>query len=229
MKKTILLIVFAVAVFSLSSSADFITIVGYEVTGVVANSAELPVTESSTGIQATSITRSDELGVGTSTASSSFNSSKWNITDIFDEDSHYLTFTITTAPGYEVSIEKLSYNIESSDTAPNQGRWGYKIEDGEFVLQEPLTVQPSSPFGDGTWDISDLNEASGTIEFRYWQFGTDRVDGEDGDSSASGTSRIRNLSGYDVHLTGTVIPEPTSIGLLVLMGGLLLIRRRLRG
>jgi hypothetical protein len=61
-----------------------------------------------------------------------------------------------------------------------------------------------------------LENKSGSIEFRYWQWGADRVSGV-GSPSTVGTSRIRNLSGDDLVVTGlvTAIPEPSS---LVLMG-----------
>lgn len=227
MKKTILFIA-SLLVFSLGTSAEPVTIVGYEVLGRTGDEIELPVNTLSSGITATPVTRSDEINA--SNFANSFNSNNWHGAESFDQDSHYLTFTIETLPGFTVSIDELSYNMESTNTAPNTGRWGYVINEGNFVFQPEFIVAAGTGGGDGDWENIGLADVSGTIEFRYWQYGTQRVDtGSTAAPTSSGASRIRNLSGEDLVLTGTVIPEPASIGLLVLVGGVFLIRRRLHG
>ncbi len=189
------------------------TIIGFEVNGVLGDVTSLVAATLNENLTATDLIRSDELGPNA--GANSFNSNTWNITDTFDVDTNYLSFSFSTASGYMLNIDSLEYNMASSPTAPNTGRWGYSINGGSFELQEAFTIASGTGGGDGSWTNIGLEDTSGTIEFRYWQWGADRV--ATGDSQNSGTSRIRNLSGDDLLVTGsvTVIPEPST---LVLMG-----------
>lgn len=158
----------------------------------------------------------------------SFNSSNWNITDTFNEANDYISFTLAAAPGFETTLTSLDYNMQASSTAPSGGRWGYSIGGGAFVLQDLISI-PSGSF-DNTWDFVDFTTPN-AIEFRFWGYGA--VSASGGSSSTAGSIRVRNLSGDDLVLNGTVevIPEPSTYALLVLGAtglGAHIIRRRRR-
>lgn len=82
------------------------------------------------------------------------------------------------------------------------------------MLQDLISI-PSNGLFDGTWDFDDFTTAD-AIEFRFWGYGATSTGG--GISASGGVMRIRNLSGDDLFLNGTVevIPEPSTYALLAL-------------
>lgn len=166
-----------------------------------------------------------------SSAGNSFASLNWNITSTFDETVNYIGFMLTPASGFELNLTSLDYAINGSNTAPNNGRWGYKIGAGSFVFDTDFTMlQPaqtafhvSSP-----WDFTDFTTAS-TVEFRFWVYGTTPI-GTGAASATSGSARIANITGNDLVLNGSVtaVPEPSTISLIGLgvLGVLAFARRR---
>jgi hypothetical protein len=165
-------------------------------------------------------------GVAWATAGNSFNSNNsWNLTNTFDETNNYISFTISPDAGYEITLTSLQFAMNGSNTAPAQGRWGYRIGTGSFNTFD-FTLANATPTSLTTWDFADFT-TSQTVEFRFWAFGTTSISG--GTSAAGGTVRIANITGNDLVLNGSValIPEPSTYALIGLgLAALVFLRRR---
>jgi hypothetical protein len=154
-----------------------------------------------------------------------FNSNTWNITNTFNEADNYIGFTIAPDSGYEITLTSLQFAMNGSNTAPAQGRWGYRIGSGSFNTFD-FTLASATPTSLTTWDFVDFT-TSQTVEFRFWAFGTTSING--GTSGAGGTVRIANIAGNDLVLNGSValIPEPSTYALIGLgLAALFFLRRR---
>ncbi len=165
-------------------------------------------------------------GLGQNAGANSFNSNSWNITSTFDAGNKYISFTVAPASGYQLSLTGLQYAINGSNTAPRTGRWGYSDDGGaNWTFQTDWTILNPTPSSLATWDFEDFTTAN-AVEFRFWAYGTSSING--GTSAASGTVRIANISGNDLILNGSVIPEPGTAGLVALgLFGARLLRRRM--
>ncbi|MFQ3671739.1 MAG: PEP-CTERM sorting domain-containing protein [Verrucomicrobiia bacterium] len=171
----------------------------------------------------------DASGLGRTTvnwvnAGNSFNSNNWNL-GAFDETTNYINFTITPDAGYEITYTSLQFAMNGSNTAPQQGRWGYRIGSGSFTTFD-FTLTNPAPTSLQTWNFTDFTTDQ-VVEFRFWAFGSTSING--GTSATGGTVRIANISGNDLILNGSValIPEPSTYALLALgLGALIFLRRR---
>jgi hypothetical protein len=161
-------------------------------------------------------------------AGNAFASANWNITSTFSESSNYIGFMLTPASGFELNLTSLDYAVNGSNTAPRNGRWGYKIGAGSFVFQPDFTMLNPAPSALATWDFSDFTTSS-SVEFRFWIWGATPI-GTGTASATGGSGRIANITGNDLVLNGsvTLIPEPSTISLigLGLLGALAFARRR---
>jgi len=144
----------------------------------------------------------------------------------FNSGNNYISFSLDASPGYEVQLTSLDYAINGSNTGPRNGRWGYTTDSGaNWTYQTDFTVLNPAATSLSTWDFPDFT-TSGLVEFRYWAYGTQSVGGTAA-AATGGTDRIGNINGNDLVLNGTVIPEPTTIALLILgVTGLRIFARR---
>jgi hypothetical protein len=165
-------------------------------------------------------------------AANSFAATNWNNTATFDENLSYYSFTVGPDAGFNLALTDLSFRVNGSNTLPNNGRWGYSIDAGSFVLgtggdggQMTMTLAG----GLFSWDFTDFTVNDGSsAEFRFWVFGTTSVNG--GTAVVGGSGRILNGSGNDLVLNGTVeaVPEPSTLSLIGfgILGMLAFARRR---
>lgn len=132
------------------------------------------------------------------------------------ESNHYVEFLLTVATGYELNLESIEINGEASSTGCSNVVLITSI-DGFTAGQEISSVFPANKTGGFDTDSSgfgvpvDLSAAkyqnlTGTISFRLYGWNS---------TSGSGSTYIRNLSGNDLVVNGTVI-ELSSAGVLVL-------------
>ena len=170
-------------------------------------------------------------GVTAASAGNSFSSTGWN-TGAFDQTVKFDTFTIS--PNSNITLTDLQFAMNGSNTAPNQGLWGYSIDGGSFVFGTAgdggaFTLTNPAPAGLATWNFGDFSvTSSDTVEFRFWAFGSTAINSTAA-AASTGTVRIANFSGNDLVLNGTAaaIPEPATVGLIGLgLAGVVAFARR---
>ncbi len=132
---------------------------------------------------------------------------------------HYLEFSLTVSDGYELSLDSIEMNGMGSSTACSNVVLASSI-DGFLVGQEIASVFPANVTGGFDTDASgfgapiDLSAAkyqslTGTIFFRLYGWNS---------TSGSGATYLRNLSGDDLVVNGTLM-EISSGGILTLSLG----------
>jgi len=189
------------------------TIVGFDFAGTTTD----PQSANTIAENISLLSGLNRVGLLASSSANNFGSNSWN-TGAFNESNQYITFSLSVDPGYMVSLDSLSWTrISATNTAPGTGRWGYSINGGSFVLQDTFAI----PFANtaGSWDTLDIVDATGTIEFRFWAYGSVSVN--NGTSQTGGSVNFRNsVVGDDLVLNGSValVPEPSTYALLSLAG-----------
>jgi hypothetical protein len=208
MKKTFLTLL-GLAAFSLAGVNAQTVVAAFDLAGTTTD----PQSYSTLNENLTSVSGLSRVGLGASSSINSFGSNGWNITNTFNESDDYLTFSFSVNPGFQVSITELSWTaLNGSSTGPGTTRWGYRIGSGEFTLQNTFT--PTATNTAGSWSGINITDATETIEFRFWAYGTTSIGG--GTSGTGGTVRYNNTAGEDLVLNGTVtaVPEPSTIAFL---------------
>ena len=220
MKKSLLTSILASIVgFSAVPISHSAVILGWEMSGEgspavsssVAETVDVNLDSSSTY---NALTRT---GLGASNAGNAFSSNGWNVTNTFNENNKYLSFSLLPKSGYEMTLESLNYVINGSNTAPGKGRWGFRIGTGAFLLQNTFNIPFALPTSPVVWDFDDITTTE-TVEFRFWAYGAFSINASV--PAATGAVRVGSISGNDLVLNGsvTVVPEPSVSSLL--LGGL---------
>jgi len=139
----------------------------------------------------------------------------------YDPGQH-VGFSFTVAPGCEAAVESLTCTVRASAETPGTFRILMSGDGfvGDFVDLGMRSLADSGAYTE-TFDFADRALAAGdALAFRWIVWGKSAVGG--GGMSNAGTFAVD-----DVYLTGTVTPEPATMGLLAI-GGLALLRRRRR-
>jgi hypothetical protein len=209
MKK--LLVIICAASFVVSLNAD--VIVGFDLAGTTTD----PLTANTVAANVTVNQGLARVDLVNSSSANAFGSNGWNISNTFNTDTDYISFSLTAASGYQLNLTDISWTrLNASNTAPNNGAWGYRIGTGSWVVQSPafaITLANAS----GAWNFDDISGVTDTVEFRFWAYGATAVNG--GTSQAGGGVTFRNsVVGDDLVLNGTVtvVPEPGVLSLLSL-------------
>lgn len=171
-----------------------------------------------TGVTVTDFTRMD---VNNSDAANVFNSTGWNSTSTIIE-SEYISFSISAATGYTVTLTDLAFLQRGSNTVGD--KYDVRLFDGTLLHVSRDSDTVSTADTNETWDFTDLIlDAGETASFRWYVFGDTQADGS-GTPSSAGTFRLDN-----VVINGSVaaaIPEPSRALLLGLSSIGLIFRRR---
>lgn len=163
------------------------------------------------------LTRGEGLGT---VGSSNFNSNNWGNTSssfttaVADED--YLTWSITVAPGFQITDLSVSAEIDTSSTGPNSSAWA--IDTGSGFSQIGATFEGPDPGAVVTSDTVS-GPLSGTITFALvgWDAsGTSGTLDLEDDLIGGGTGNVGLQINGDISVA---IPEPST----VLLGGLALL------
>lgn len=143
---------------------------------------------------------------------------------------HYMEFSLTVASGYELNLD--SIDMKGEATASGCSNVVLMTSIDGFIAGQEIASAYSANEGTGGFDTDssgfgapiDLSAAkyqdlTGSLSFRLYGWDS---------TSGSGATYIRNLSGDDLVINGTVeaVPEPTVIGLMALgCSGMFLGRR----
>jgi hypothetical protein len=229
MKKLFALLGLTTAAFVAAAHAQ--TLLTWDVSGT-GNPSVATLSSSSNAANLSTISGLNTLsrtGLTASQAGNSFASTGWSTNSAFNDADDYVSFSLQASSGFEATFTSLNFVVNGSNTAPNTGRWGYKIGAGSFTLQDPFTLTFALPGSAVTWDFADFTTTE-TVEFRWWVYGATSINGIA--SATTGSARIGNIAGNDLVLNGSValVPEPSSLALVGLAGvgfaGYVLRRRR---
>ncbi|MBF6640936.1 hypothetical protein IVB69_05550, partial [Flavobacterium sp. J49] len=170
-------------------------------TGTCPTQGNIPVTAlNSSGNEAT---RSTVVCV---TSANLFTSNTLNNTASINNAS-YVQFSTTAATGYRLNLTKMSFLRSGSNTAPNQLEVRYSIDGfATSTSMGNIALTPTSATT-LTWDFDDfVSPVSGTVTFRLYPYGTQRVDLTGTAASSAGTFRLD-----DVVIYGTVESAPPTV------------------
>jgi hypothetical protein len=127
------------------------------------------------------------------------------------EDS-YVNFTVTLEPKYELDLSSFTFNYDLSDLSNGTPRFFHvAINDTQIGLD-----QVRAAAGGVTFDLSSVTGLTDTVDVKLYIWRT----GGDSNNTRAGAFDDLTLNG-DL----TYVPEPASLGLLALAGGLCLGRR----
>lgn len=165
-------------------------------------------------------------GVNPSTAASSYGfkitntDAQTTLAGAISND-HYFDFTVSINPGYKLDLLSIDMNAESSMTGSNFGALMTSI-DGFADRSEIMSVagvagdtggfdSDSSGFGAIDLSGSEYQGIRGSVSFRVYGFGTSAA-------SSTGATSLRNLSGNDLAINGTLIAVPEPNPTMALIG-----------
>ncbi len=144
--------------------------------------------------------------------------------------SHYIEFTVAASAGYQFDLASIEMNGESGDSGPDNIALMSDV-DG-FLAGNEIASLTGLQGVTGGWD-TDASGWGAPIDLSGSQYQglaavTFRIYGWN--SSGATSSGIRNLSGNDLVVNGTVkaIPEPAVIALISMFGVGVLITRRVK-
>jgi hypothetical protein len=190
-------------------------ILSWNMQGVAGNSTTVTAQSIASNLETTSgLNTLSRTGLNAAPVSNAFNSNNWNVTSTFDESNKYISFSLTPISGFQITATNLSYAINGTTTAPNTGRWGYKVGSASFVLQNPFSLTNPAP-SLTTWSFTEFTTTE-TVEFRFWAFSDTNIASTGAPSASTGAVRVVNIAGNDLVLNGSVtaVPEPSTIAFL---------------
>jgi hypothetical protein len=196
----------------LSTTAQAVTIVEWNLAGAPGSQAATPSLSAAANVTGGDLARG--AGLTGTAAGSSISASGWT-----GQATDYFSLSFTVDAGYTVDLNSLLIGTRSSGTGP--GTMGLFYSGDAFATALTTFDQaPGSNFVNTIVDLSALPDLMGNVEFRVAQIGTAAANG--GSTSSAGTFRI---TGYfeggafvsNTAFTGTVsvVPEPGSLAMLM--------------
>lgn len=202
----------AALAFGLSTTAQAVTIVEWNLAGAPGSQAATPALSAAANVTGGDLARG--AGLTGTAAGNSISASGWT-----GQATDYFSLSFTVDAGYTVDLNSLLIGTRSSGTGP--GTMGLFYSGDAFATALTTFDQAlGSNFVNTIVDLSALPDLMGNVEFRVAQIGTAAANG--GSTSSAGTFR---LTGYfeggafvsNTAFTGTVsvVPEPGSLAMLM--------------
>lgn len=123
-------------------------------------------------------------------------------------DGHWFEFTVEAAEGVRLALSTLEVNLRRASRGAQTVQWGYSTDGVTFnPIEPPIAVTVSG--GDGAFydpvDLSAIQELQGVESVTFRLVGWDAR----GEMDASRTLALGRLSGENLLLTGSAVPEAT--------------------
>lgn len=165
-------------------------IVNWNFTGEPGNQTSTAADFEANGLVALDFTRG--AGINAASANNSISSNGWNT-----RDDRYFSFGFSIAPDKLVDLSAIQIGTRSSGTGPRDMALLYS-GDG---FQQPIAswTQSNNAFDNFEFDLSGLNNLSGTVEFRI--VSTSNISSNDGTVASTGTFRVTNFFPANVGTT----------------------------
>lgn len=205
------------------------TLAAWDTNGLAANATNVAATTVAANLTVSVVSRGPGLSnIGGTAPSNLISATGWNETSLSAAITvgDYLQFTITPDSEYEVSFATIDVNLRRTSTSATTYQWAYSL-DG-FATSPVMIGSSVSYTGTSTngaaqtqlvvSSLSALQEVGGAVAFRLYAWG--------GTGDSSSNFGIGRLSGNDLVISGTVIPEPSGAAILGSIGVLGLLRRR---
>ena len=123
--------------------------------------------------------------------------------------SDYFTFSITVNSGYAMTLSSLTIKLNDTTNGPTGGALFSSVggfASSSAAIQSFTLTGNSSNDRSITLSTGSFSNLTGTVEFRIYAYGG-------AGSSSTDKLRVRDLSGNDLTISGTVsaIPEPATV------------------
>jgi hypothetical protein len=184
----------------------------WEVTGVNAGATN-PFSANTLGGNVLSASLTLGSGVTTSSTADTFGGSNFDQTSLSAAitGGDYISFIITPSAGYSISISSITFNSGVATAVTNFNGSLLSSVTG-FTSSDSLLTYSFSTTGAAAQSVSlsgitGLQNVTSAIEFRLYGFR---------DTTGTSTFRIRNLTGSDLIINGSVsaVPEPATFAFL---------------
>ena len=190
------------------------TLVGWDVNGTTESATSLSAATFAPNVSQFSPSGVLARGAGAASpgnvSSNAFGASGFNATALDNafSASDYFTFSITVNSGYAMTLSSLTIKLNETASGPTNGALFSSVggfASGSAAIQSFALTGGTSNDQSVTLSTGSFSNLNGTVEFRLYAYG--------GGSTSTDKLRIRDLSGNDLTISGTVsaIPEPGTV------------------
>lgn len=169
-------------------SAHAALLAGWETTGQTNWGTQgLAATQQDPNLTIGGLTRGSGVDTGSGASENGWGGEAWNA-ETYDDGiagNRFITFTITPAAGFEVSIQKFTLHYRRSSQGPRAAALQFQIGNGPFTDAEELTFDTDVPNIALIANDIDLSSIPGlqkrkdsTITFRLVPYAADNADGD---------------------------------------------------
>jgi hypothetical protein len=161
-----------------------------------------------------------KVNVVTSSSAGNFRASSWSTNPVVDPNK-YFEFSLSSSPGTTFNMGNITFGIGRSSTGPLKWEWRTSLDNYAATVTNFVTVNTNLTITDGIISVPDSNaswlnniisfsNAIGVenISFRFYGFGA---------KTNTGTGGFQGSLTFDGESI-SVIPEPSTVSLLLLCG-----------
>jgi hypothetical protein len=161
-----------------------------------------------------------KVNVVTSSSAGNFRASSWSTNPIVDPNK-YFEFSLSASPGTTFNMGNITFGIGRSSTGPLKWEWRTSLDNYATTVTNFVTVNTNLTITDGIISVPDSNASwlnniisfsnaisVENISFRFYGFGA---------KTNTGTGGFQGSLTFDGESI-SVIPEPSTVSLLLLCG-----------